>query len=123
MGVLSLPHAGDAKVEQQQPFCGQEPGAELPLAPERPAGLPGTPHPYSCASWSSKAGRAWRSFSDPKPFRKPFPSFPSEPLGSSPFGNAVHGETGAQQGPGHGDFSVSLTLFSRCLAGRYHIKE
>ena len=123
VGMFSPPHAREAKMEQRQSFCGQEPGAEHPLAPGRPASSPELPTPTSVHPGSSEAGRAWRSFSDPKPFRKPFPSFPSESPGFSPFGNAVHGEMGAQQGPGHGDYSVFFFLFSRCLAGRCHIKE
>ena len=105
------------------PSVGKSLEQSIRLLQEGRQGSPELPTPTLVHPGSSEAGRAWRSFLDPKPFRKPFPSFPSESPGFSLFGNAVHGETEALQGPGHGDYFVFFFLFSRCLAGRCHIKE
>lgn len=69
--------------------------------------------------WGTKAGRARGSFSDPNPFGKPLPSFPSESRPVSPTGNAVNGKTRAQREY----HPVFFILFCRCLTSHYQIKE
>lgn len=90
--------------------CANAPSRECQRASGRPAAPLRAPHTDPLHLGSLRLGESVGPSQTPKPFRRPFPSFPSESGPVSPVGKSVDGEMETQQDSGH-----RVTCFSHPL--------